>query len=85
MYFKKRVTVLWKKKKNVGCLNVGTVPTYEMHNIGKVPTFKIHNVGTVPRFKIYNVGTPKITIFIGIWNLDCMAKIKDCSLHQFFT
>ena len=41
------------------CLNVGTVPTYNMHNIGTVPTFKMHNIGTVPMFKMHNVGTPK--------------------------
>ena len=27
-------------------------------NLGTVPTFKIHNIGTVPTFKIKNIGTP---------------------------
>ena len=38
-------------------LNVGTVPTFKMHNVGTDPTFKMHNVVTVPKFKMYNVGT----------------------------
>ena len=33
-------------------LNVGTVPTFKIHNIGKVPTFKMHNIGTP---KIYDL------------------------------
>ena len=44
-------------------LNVGTVPTFKMHNIGTVPTFKMHNVGTVPTYKMHNVGTPKFNDF----------------------
>ena len=38
-------------------LNVGTVPTFKLHNVGTVPTFKMHNVGTVPTYKMHNVGT----------------------------
>ena len=38
-------------------LNVGTVPTFKMHNLRTVLTFKMHNIGTVPTFKMHNVGT----------------------------
>ena len=38
-------------------LNVGTVPTFKMHNVVTVPTFKMHNVGTVPTNKTHNIGT----------------------------
>ena len=38
-------------------LNVGSVPTFKMHNIGTVPTFEMENVGTVPTFEMYNIGS----------------------------
>ena len=40
-------------------LNVGTVPTYKMHDVGTVPMFKMHDVGTVPTFKTHHVGSLK--------------------------
>ena len=62
------------------CLNAGAVPSYKMNNIGTVPTFKMHNVGTVPMFKMHN----KNLWYFFRWNLDCVAKTNDRSLHQFF-
>ena len=44
-------------------LNVGTVPTFKMHNLETVPTFKMHNVRTVPTFKMHNIGTLKFYDF----------------------
>ena len=41
-------------------LNVGTVPSFKMHNLGTVPTFKMCNIGTVPALKMQNVGTHNI-------------------------
>ena len=41
-------------------LNVGTVPTFKMHQEGNVPKYKTHNIGTVPTFKMQNVGTVSI-------------------------
>ena len=38
-------------------LNVGTVPTFNMHNIGTVPTSKLHKIGAVPTFEMYKIGT----------------------------
>ena len=29
-------------------LDVGTVPTFNLHHIGTVPMFNLHNVGTLP-------------------------------------
>ena len=64
------------------CLNVVTVPMNKMHNIGMVPTFKMHSIGTVLECTMKR--HQKFIIFVWSWNLDCMAKINDCSLHQFF-
>ena len=64
-------------------LNVGTVPTFKMHNVGTVPTFKMYNIGTVPTFKMHNVGT--LFFYVSFFfNLDCMKKINDSSIHPFF-
>ena len=38
-------------------LNVGTVPTFKMHNIETVPTSKMHNVGAFTTFEMHNIGT----------------------------
>ena len=39
-------------------LNLGTVPTFKMHNVGTLFTFKMHNVVTVSTFKMHNIGAP---------------------------
>ena len=54
------------------CLNVATVNIYKMHNIGTIPTFKMHNVGTL------------VFLCFFFFNLDCMKKINDRSIHPFF-
>ena len=38
-------------------LNLGTVPTFKMHNVGTVPAFKMRNGGTVPTYKTHDIGT----------------------------
>ena len=38
-------------------LDVGTVPTFNLHNVGTVPKFNMQNIGIVPTFKKHNVET----------------------------
>ena len=58
-------------------LNGGTVPPFKMHSGGTVPPFKMHPGGTVPPFKMHPGGTLNF-YDIFFFNLDCLAKIKDC-------
>ena len=53
-------------------LNVGKVPTFNVHIVGTFPTSKMSNLGTVPTFKTYNFYDNFIL------TLNCTAKINNC-------